>query len=136
MTRLQKKIEQDNEINKGGNMKRILVAVLFLMFLAGSVWASTEYKSNTYQITKNVGGAVGITFPYPSRDITIINGAAANAIWVDIHSDSGSVGTVGTAGSFILKAGLSITFNNYIAEGITLAPYTQTASPVSVIVTY
>lgn len=122
-------------------MKRIIVVAMCLIFLAGTVWAATEYKSNAYQKVFGLQSSqtATMTFPYNSRDITVINGDANNAVGVDFTSTQATaVTTITNSGStyFMVPKLSSVTFQNYVTGGLTLFTYTGTASPVSVIVTY
>jgi len=122
-------------------MKKVLLIFLGISFLFFNVTSAVaSYKSNCYQVGTYVDSTTptrGITFTLPSRHLVVSNSASSATVIVCIDSASATTYTLNEEGSFILGVGETLSFPDYVTEGVSIIRYNnRNASGVSVIATY
>lgn len=124
-------------------MRRIVLIVSMIILVLGtmnkiSAQSGLTANASPQTVTVNTNTPyVGITFPYPTRNLTIINDDANDNVWIDLD-DANNTGQRNQC--FLLDSGESLNLYDFITEGITIVwdnIYTAgEASPISVLATY
>jgi hypothetical protein len=125
-------------------MKKILAFIFISLFLISGNCLAQEYKANIWASWASITTAVKWTFPYKSREITIINGSAipvcisfndntpTPACTSAITNQSGT----GDNRTFQMQASNNITLRDISQQSINIISMGAAASPVSVVVAY
>ena len=117
-----------------------ILAIVLVLGLMGKIYAQSGLSANASPQTVRVNAAtryVGITFPYPTRNLSIINGDANEGVWIDLN-DADNTGQRNQC--VLLDAGQSLDLYDFITNAITIVwdnIYTSgEASPIAVLATY
>jgi hypothetical protein len=132
-------MSKERKLLKGGNvMKKYLFIVILLI---PSLVFAADLKRNAYQVSLRIHeGARQQSAFMPTgmeaRMIYVLNGDSTYSVWVVLTGEIVENPAIGTEGAVELKAGDSISLDNFNTSGVTVRYKDHEASPITVILTY